>query len=220
MIASEHNLLLCELEDPFVPTYAQTSHRGVDRPWKKDGILQRYIFLLSNDDNDGDRDKGTRPPIDPSLQMSCRHELRIVLPVQQKHEGGGSSTVHDTNKRQRTCSVLRDDIIDGTAVHALAKRFVPAGIHFEIPGMDLLSPYDDVLRNGELAVFLINYSGEYKAITRSMADKIRQDIEDAVQNEWGFKVAKSGRMVSKPYPRHLLPQLIDDYKRTQHGRGW
>ena len=231
MIASEHNLLLCDLEDPFIPTYTQTSHRGVDRPWKKDGILQRYIFRLSgdcnsctNDENDDETNKNEikkADPIDPSLQISCRHELKIILPTHHEENGQQESDVSPIGLDSlKNLSVSPKEIIEGRAVYELVERFVPPGIKFDIPEKDILKPYDESIKSNELAVFLINYSGESRPLTRSRADRIRQSIEDAVQNEWGYKVAKAGWMVSKPYPRHLLPHLINEYRRTQHDGRW
>jgi hypothetical protein len=126
--------------------------------------------------------------------MSCRHELRIVLPPASAN-GPGAST---------------DDILEGDAVFQHTKNFVPAGIRMEVVEREILRPY---VFNGEevtLAIFLLNYSGERMPLTRRTADGIRAQLEESVRREWGFEIAKSGRLVSRPYPTHLLPSLVKE----------
>mmetsp|Transcript_18287 Transcript_18287/g.38420 ORF Transcript_18287/g.38420 Transcript_18287/m.38420 type:complete len:170 (-) Transcript_18287:106-615(-) len=161
--------------------YQQTSHRGKDRPWVKDGKNQRYTFAFPNE-----------KCIDEDLQISCRHELRVVLP---KSFVEGSI-------------VSRHDIIDGDAVFRLTQNFVPKGIRMEVVTREFFEPYVFDGEEGTLAVFLLNYSGEKVPLTREAADTIRSKVEASVQQDWNFKVAKSGLLVSLPYPTHLLPNLV------------
>ena len=105
--------------------------------------------------------------------------------------------------------VNRGDIIEGDAVSHLTKNFVPEGIRMEVVTREILQGY---VFNGEevtLAIFLLNYSGESKPLTRDIADSIRSKVEASVQDQWKFKVAKGGRLVSRPYPTHLLPFLVN-----------
>ena len=167
----------------YEPLYQQTSHRGKDRPWIKDGTAQRYTFTFPN-----------QKSIDNDLQISCRHELRIALP-EAFEEGSG---------------VSRDDIIEGDAVFQLTKNFVPEGIRMEVVEREILQSYEF---NGEevtLAIFLLNYSGESMPLTRNTADSIRSQLEESVHQQWGFEIAKGGRLVSRPYPTHLLPSIIKE----------
>jgi len=184
--AANHGLVLRKLI-PYDPSYQQTSHRGKDRPWKKDGTSQRYTFTFPD-----------QKCIDYDLQMSCRHELRIVLP--DDFEGNSN--------------VSRDDIVKGNAVFHLTKNFVPEGIKMQVVEREILPRH---CFNGEevsLAIFLINYSGEISPLTREIADSVRSQLEAYVHQEWGFDVAKGGRLVSRPYPTHLLPSLIkESYER-------
>ncbi|VEU38854.1 unnamed protein product [Pseudo-nitzschia multistriata] len=178
--AAGHGLLLHKLKQ-YDPMYQQTSHRGKDRPWIKDGTDQRYIFGFPNEGC-----------IDEDLQISCRHELRVVLP---KDFVEGSA-------------VGRQEIIEGDAVFQLTKGFVPDGIRMEVVTREILYPYFFDNEEVTLAIFLLNYSGEKAPLTRESADTIRSKVEASVQQDWNLKVAKSGRLVSRPYPTHLLPALI------------
>ena len=84
----------------------------------------------------------------------------------------------------------------------------------EVVEREILHPY--VLTGIEvtLAIFLLNYSGESVPLTRNTADGIRSELEMSVNQQWGFDIAKGGRLVSRPYPTHLLPFLIkESYER-------
>jgi hypothetical protein len=48
-------------------------------------------------------------------------------------------------------------------------------------------------------------------LTRSIADGIRNEVEETVARETGLEIAKAGRMVSKPFPYFLLGRLLEDY---------
>jgi len=104
--------------------------------------------------------------------------------------------------------VSRHDIIDGDAVFRLTQNFVPKGIRMEVVTREFFEPYVFDGEEGTLAVFLLNYSGEKVPLTREAADTIRSKVEASVQQDWNFKVAKSGLLVSLPYPTHLLPNLV------------
>ena len=134
-------------------------------------------------------------PIDEDLQISCRHELRVMLHPEKLENS----------------SISYDSIVDGDAVFEIGKEFIPKGIRFEIPSRNLLTPYE--LKGGHvpLAVFLLNYSGESMPLTRQAADNIRANIEAAIVEKWRLDIAKGGRLVSRPYPYHLLPRLIKEY---------
>jgi len=216
--AAEHGLLLHKLQ-PYTPSYSQTSYRGKDRPWHKDGTAQRYHFSFPSN---------KICPIDTNLQISCRHELRIVLPdllpnnynntiIEEEYQ-----PYNNENKNPRGIP-SQSDIIDGDAVYNLVKEFVPFGIRMNIVAREILSSYtyttSDANCGGHqedntvtLAIFLINYSGECIPLTRNLADTIRSQVEISVQDLWKFDIAKGGRLVSKPYPTHLLPTLIQDSK--------
>ncbi len=130
--------------------------------------------------------------------MSCRHELRIVLP-----------TDFETNPE-----VSRTDILEGDGVYKLTQNFVPDGIRMEVVEREILEPYYFNNQEVTLAIFLLNYSGESMPLTRDSADSIRSELEASVTQQWGFEIAKGGRLVSRPYPSHLLPSLIkESYER-------
>jgi hypothetical protein len=187
MYAADHGLLLRRLE-PYKPQYDLSSHRGVDRPFFIGDSPQRYIFTFPDEN-----------PIEEDNQISCRHELRVMLHPDLLEE----------------CPVSRDDIVHGNAVFEIARNKIPEGIRFEIPSRDLLIPKDENIKLGHvpLAVFLLNYSGERAPLTRDLADEIRATIEATIKEELKLEIAKDGRLVSKPYPRQLLPKLIRGYNR-------
>jgi hypothetical protein len=202
--AAEHGLLLQKLES-YQPQYMQSSHRGIDRPWKKSGNNQLYTFGFpsKNDHNNNNNNNNKNYfVVDESLQLSVRHELRIMLHPE----------------KLLSCPVSRNDIVNGDAVYELARKEVvmPDGIEFQIATRYLLTPDDQdhhKRHHVPLAVFLMNYCGISHPLTRPMADNIRAQLETAVQEQWQLDVAKAGRLVSRPYPRHLLSTLIKQYSR-------
>jgi hypothetical protein len=185
LYAADQGLLLRRLE-PYKPEYDLSSHRGVDRPFFIGDSPQRYVFTFPNEN-----------PIEQDLQISCRHELRVMLHPDLLEES----------------PVSRDDIVHGDAVLQLAQNIMPHGIRFEIPIRYVLTPQEHKGGHVPLAVFLLNYSGERTPLTRDCADEIRATIEAAIKEEWKLQIAKEGRLVSKPFPRQLLPQLIKKYDR-------
>ena len=84
----------------------------------------------------------------------------------------------------------------------------------EVVAREILKPYYFNDEEVTLAIFLLNYSGERMPLTRESADSIRSKLEASVDEHWGFDIAKGGRLVSRPYPTHLLPSLIkESYER-------
>lgn len=181
--AAEHGLLLTHLE-PFEPSYGLSSYRGVDRPFFIGDQPQKYYFRFPNGD-----------AVPEDIQISCRHELRVML--------------HPD--KMEASPMAYDDIVHGDAVFQLGQEFIPDGIRFEIPARHLLSPYKANCNHVQLAVFLLNYTGESNPLTRTAADEIRDKIEKEISKRWGLDIAKGGRLVSRPYPYHLLPKLIKGY---------
>ena len=181
--AAEHGLLLTRLE-PFEPSYGLSSHRGVDRPFYIGKNPQRYCFRFPN---------GESVPDD--IQMSCRHELRVML--------------HPD--KVETCPLSKEEIVHGDAILQLGNEFIPEGIRFEIAARHLMTPYWTEGDHVPLAVFLLNYSGESMPLRRSDTDQIRDNIEKEITRRWGLEIAKAGRLVSRPYPFPLLPNLIKTY---------
>ena len=189
MYAAEHGLMLSYRES-YEPNYGLSSHRGVDRPFFIGDNPQRYKFTFPK-------------VVDTDVQLSCRHELRIMLHPDK---------IEDS-------PVSFGDIVHGDSVFELSKEFVPDGYRFEIPARDLLTPYD--LKRPDhvqLAVFLLNYSGESRPLTRDAADKIRASIESEIKERWKLDIAKGGRLVSRPYPYSLLPKLIKEYNRNANAK--
>jgi Domain of unknown function (DUF2431) len=102
--AAEHGMLLQKLE-PYQPQYTQSSHRGVDRPWKKNGNNQLYTFGFPNYNANNNNCYSV---VDESLQLSCRHELRVML--------------HPD--KLLSCPVSQSDIVKGDALYELARKQV------------------------------------------------------------------------------------------------
>lgn len=180
MYAAEHGLMVRSLE-PYEPNYGLSSHRGVDRPFFLGENPQKYTFTFPNDEC-----------VDEEFQISCRHELRVML---------------HPDKLEKS-PVSRDDIVQGDAIFQLAKEFIPDGIRLEIPAKALLTPYEG--GHVPLVVFLLNYTGERMPLTRQAADDIRASIEAAIIDQWQLDIAKGGRLVSRPFPYQLLPDAIKE----------
>ncbi len=181
--AAEYGLMLSQLE-PYEPSYSLSSHRGVDRPFFIGNKPQKYYFRFPNGNM-----------VAEEVQLSCRHELRVML--------------HPENMQKSPISY--DKIVHGDAIFELGREFIPIGVRFEIPARHLLTPYESLDKHVPLAVFLLNYSGERIPLTRAAADEIRDKIEKAITKHWGLEIAKGGRLVSRPYPYHLLSKLIREY---------
>ena len=189
MYAAEHGLLLRRLES-FEPTYNRSSHRGLDRGFWVGERPQRYIFTFPD-----------YTPIDEGLQISCRHELRIMLQPDLLERSPVSET----------------EIVHGDAVMELGKMFIPDGLRFEIAARARFEPLN--ASQIPLAVFLLNYSGASKPLTRQTADGIRAKIEAAIVDQWRLPIAKANRLVSRPYPYPLLPKLMKDYSHGYTAQG-
>ena len=183
VFAANHRLLLSRL-DPYEPEYTLSSHRGVDRGFKVGDCPKLFVFRFPNGKKVG-RD----------LQISYRHELRILLHQELLNESPTSF----------------DAIVHGDAVFNLANEYIPEGVHFEIPARDLITPEEFKGGRVPLAVFLLTYSGASVPLSREHADNVRSKIEDAIVERWKLRIAKAGRLVSKPYPCNLIDKLIKDY---------
>eukprot|EP00934_Nitzschia_sp_Nitz4_P003347 Nitzschia sp. Nitz4//scaffold350_size17454//3851//4864//NITZ4_008817-RA/size17454-exonerate_est2genome-gene-0.21-mRNA-1//-1//CDS//3329548865//3337//frame0 len=146
MYAANHGLLLHNLV-PFDPDYGLRSHRGMDRPFWI-GDAQMYSFRFPSTE-----------PIPKEYQISCRHELRVMLHADKMQESPMSW----------------EEIVEGDAVWNECQRHVPDGIRAEIAARHLFTPQKDV--HVPLAVFLMTYSGETKPLTRMEADGIRHALE-------------------------------------------
>ena len=157
--------------------------------------------------------------------------MRIVVPneneidVKEKEEEEQQQQLDTSNNNDPTRIPSRNQIVDGDAVYNLIEEFVPEGIRMDVVAREIVSPYTYQSKNSNnnipeevtLAIFLINYSGESIPLTRDLADSIRSKVEISVQDLWKLNIAKSGRIVSKPFPTHLLPTLIQDTKQRKSG---
>jgi hypothetical protein len=155
--------------------------------------------------------------------------LRIVIPNENENDvkeiEQQQQQLDTSNSNDPTRIPSRNYIVDGDAVYNLIKEFVPDGIRMDVVAREIVSPYTYTSKNYNnnipeevtLAIFLINYSGESIPLTRDLADSIRSKVEISVQDLWKFNIAKSGRIVSKPFPTHLLPTLIQDTKQRKSG---
>ena len=84
----------------------------------------------------------------------------------------------------------------------------PAGVQCEVPLRSVVLPKKKAF---PLLVFLVVYrSGVQRPLTRSMADAIRNELEEAATARFGLELAKRDRMVSKPFPYPILDTLIED----------
>jgi hypothetical protein len=193
MYAAESQLLLSRVES-YEPEYCLSSHRGVDRPFRIGDSPQQYIFRFANGVS-----------VDPELQLSCRHELRIMLHPER-------FLLRKDN--HPLSSPSQEEILHGTAVADLIQEFLPAGIGLDIPARQLLQPNEtnqDHEQHVPLAVFLLTYSGESVPLTRDQSDRIRANVEAAIADRWKLEIAKGGRLVSRVYPRRLTRQIIKEY---------
>lgn len=179
--ANHHGLLLQRVEE-FRVDYDLSSHRGVDRPFSPGQTPKRFTFGLPNGNL-----------IEPQYQISCRQELRLRL---------------DPAVLSSACPFPRESLVDGDVIPAMVERLAPPGIRIELPLRGIVNRKRSDI---PLLVFVIVYSGASRPLTRSIADGIRNEVEETVARETGLEIAKAGRMVSKPFPYFLLGRLLEDY---------
>jgi len=219
MYANEHGLLLRRLRNFYSdddekqrPPYNLSSHRGADRPFRIGDRPLLYVFTKPTAGaGEGSSDRAA-VKIDPSLQISCRHELRVVLDADDDYGMVRPGRV-----------VSKKELIESDVVLNLAQSVAPDGIRVEIPLREIVVPAMEKSKTSSdisgqqqqqqlLAVFLLVYSGESMPLSRSSADEIRFHLEDAVASKLGVHIAKRNRMVSKPFPRPLLRSLLEEYE--------
>lgn len=176
--AAEHGLLL-KLMEPFQVQYNLSSHRGVDRPFTIGDNPQIYIFGLP-----------TGESITENLQVSFRHELRLILDNDKDSPYSPQVTVEELQK--------------STLVQNLAQETAPEGIAVSVPMQDIIHPKG----GGRLLVFLVVYSGASQPLSRGIADRIRASLEIQASEKFGYDIAKKNRMVSKAFPHGLLEHLL------------
>lgn len=183
VFAAEHGLLLRQLV-PFNDTYNLSSHRGVDRPFYLGDSPVVYVFGLPNGET-----------VDEHLQIACRQELHIDL---------------NSGDFPCNCTFSRDDLIDGEVIPRIVQE-----VASEFPGIDAQVPLRETIVTKKVAnsllVFLVVYKGAANPLTRRVADEIRRRLESVVVERIGLRVAKAGRMVSKPFPYPLLGHLVEDF---------
>jgi hypothetical protein len=123
--------------------------------------------------------------VDRSLQLCCRHELHVILPISE-----GAFTTKG--------------LVHGDQVLNFCKGLVPDGIRVEVPIRRVLSPPGGL----EMIVFLICYCGEQLQLTRAAADSYRDTLEAKISQHVTLRENRKGRLVSRPFPYPLLHQLI------------
>lgn len=131
--------------------------------------------------------------------LCCRHELHIVLP--ESLDGQVDNEIAEY-------SIL--DITEGTAIQEIIESIVPKGIRVEIPERRILMK-DRTGYDSNMALYLIVYCAEGKALQRHEADAYREEVEIAVEKHIPLRENRRGRLVSRPFPYYLLQSIIDDH---------
>lgn len=179
MYAAEYGMMLHAI-DEYIPDYNLSSHRGVDRPFHTGEKPRLYRFRFPNN-----------TPIHRHLQLCCRHELHICLPI---------SCTSITNWNA-------NDVIYGDAIRQFAQTsVVPEGIQVDVPLRDLRkTPEGD-----SMIVFLIVYRAECRPLTRSSADSYRATLESEIGKVLNLRPSRVGRLVSKTFPYATLDAVIEE----------
>ena len=191
--AAGHGLLLSNVK-PFEAMYNLSSHRGVDRGFKIGKEPKMFIFGKDGKTNIPERN-----------QLCCRHELHILLPDSEDANGA-------TKTAQQTFTM--DDIINRDAVQAIIQSVVPEGIRVEVPTRSILDT-DDTGYETCMAVFMVVYCGESRAMKREEADLYRNLGEIEVEKYVALRENRKGRLVSKPFPYYLLDAILVDTKEKE-----
>jgi hypothetical protein len=180
MYAAQHGLLLRRVE-PFQPAYDLSSRRGFDHSFSTGDAPLRYVFAHPDGQS-----------IERNLRIAFRHELRIVLDPE---------TLSTVSSR-----FSEEELIHGSVVPELVQRVVPDGVYADVPLRYVVTNRKH--SNTPLLIFLVVYAGERHPLKRSQADTIRAALEKAATEKLGFDITKRDRLVSKPFPLHLLDTLI------------
>jgi hypothetical protein len=195
LYAANHGLLLAEVK-PYNATYNLSSHRGVDRGFKIGKNPKMFIFAKPN---------GPDSIIPERNQLCCCHELHVML-----HENDSKNTEEESNKKdEELLNYSAGDIISGDSVRKIIQNIVPDGIRVEIPSRSILTT-DRTGYESNMAVFMIVYCGEYKALRRDEADAYRELAEIEVEKYVPLRENRRGRLVSKPFPYYLLNSVVED----------
>ena len=124
-------------------------------------------------------------------QLCCRHELHILLPDSEE----------SLNSQM--------DIMEGDKIKEIIQEVVPTGIRVEVPARSILLK-EDTGYETNMAIYMIVYCGESKSMKRDEADKYRHLAEVAVEEHVPLRENRKGRLVSKPFPYHLLESVVAD----------
>mmetsp|Transcript_16870 Transcript_16870/g.31949 ORF Transcript_16870/g.31949 Transcript_16870/m.31949 type:complete len:436 (+) Transcript_16870:239-1546(+) len=190
--AAEHNLLLSKVT-PFKVKYNLSSHRGVDRGFNIGCEPQTFVFFKAGSTED--MNVGSIPK---EYQLCCRHEVHILLPDGLQEDDDS----HILNMKWR--DITRED-----AVRDIVQKVVPEGIRVEVPSRNILHKKDTGYESN-MAVFLVVYCGESKAMKRDEADDYRHLAEMEIEKYLPLRENRKGRLVSKPFPYFLLDSILKD----------
>ena len=194
LYAANHGLLLSSVK-PFEAVYNLSSHRGVDRGFKIGKKPKLFIFTKPNGSSS----------IPKRNQLCCRHELHVLLPRDDIDEDECTSE----SSEGASPSYSMHDIVDGDAVQSIIENIVPDGIRVEVPSRDILKKIDTGYETN-MAVFMIVYCGDYKALCRDEADRYRHLAEIEVEKHMSLRENRKGRLISKPFPYYLLDSVVED----------
>ena len=195
LYAASHGLLLKDVKPfPFLDAYNLSSHRGVDRGFKIGAEPKMFVFGKPNDSPDSS--------IPKKHQLCCRHELHVLLPTRTRSDD-------QEDDGEQICSTSIQDIIHGDAVQEIIQSIVPDGIRVEIPTRSILDKIDTGYET-DMAVFMVVYCGENKAMRRDEADKYRALTELTMEAYVPLRENRKGRLVSKPFPYYLLDYVVED----------
>ena len=186
------NGLLLRNVSPYEPEYDLSSHRGMDRSFKVGNLPKNYIFGKPDMG-----DMGADVKVAKNLQLCCRHELHVNLPLQG--EGLQSDSLYSI-----------DDVVEGNAIQRIIEGVVDPGIRVEVPMRRVLTP-QEAQSEFAVAVFLVIYCGESSTLTRDQADGYRAALEEEVQKHLPLRSNRAGRLVSRPFPYPLLTNLVYHY---------
>lgn len=189
--AAEHDLLLSKVM-PFTVKYNLSSHRGVDRGFKVGCEPQTFVFSKAEG-------RGKDSTIPKENQLCCRHELHVLLPEDDFQDDDFVDLLN--------CKW--GDVTRGDTIRDIVQQVVPDGIRVEVPSRNILHKKDTGYETN-MAVFLIVYCGEYRAMKRDEADGYRTLAEMEIEKYLRLRENRKGRLVSKPFPYFLLDSILKD----------
>jgi len=186
---AECGLLLASVT-PFISPYKRSSYRGQDKSFHYDtsnNPPELYKFIRGP----------CCLPIPQHLQLCFRHELHVLIPLDEYNSNNSTTFVVEQGESLR--SEIQDTLPDGVVVD-VPRTWI-------IPQHSTLSDKDEQF---VCCCFLVVYRGERRAVTRCEADSFRDRAEQVAKKSFRLRENRIGKSVSRPFPYCTLQSIMNE----------